>query len=262
MKKMSAVRLCLVRRSSHTATDSHAQQSEGARYFACSKIKFTRCICRRFISRLAMPLRDLPAQSGPVAVPAKKALSTRTTQTPVHSLTFHYDNARLGWNNRETKLTPATVRAQSFGKLWDQPLDGFVNGSPLQVSGINVGGQKRDVVYAATERNSVYALDAASGKVLWSRKQLAPPYHRDGVLRRVAHQFCARRSEYSGNRFEQRHDLRLRLARAGFAPAISWCGRSIFAPEKQARLAGRGARFLSQHAFCARPGMQRGACRW
>jgi outer membrane protein assembly factor BamB len=67
------------------------------------------------------------------------------------------------------------VRAQSFGKLWDQPLDGFVNGSPLQVSGINVGGQKRDVVYAATERNSVYALDAASGKVLWSRKQLAPP---------------------------------------------------------------------------------------
>jgi hypothetical protein len=47
-----AVRLCLVRRSSHTATDSHAQQAEGARYFACSKIKFTRCICRRFISRL------------------------------------------------------------------------------------------------------------------------------------------------------------------------------------------------------------------
>jgi hypothetical protein len=135
---------------------------------------------------LAMPLRDLPAQSRSAAQPAKKAVSTRTAQTPVHSLTFHYDNARLGWNNRETKLTPATVRAQSFGRLWDQPLDGFVNGSPLQVSGINVGGQKRDVVYAATERNSVYALDAASGKVLWSRKQLAPPIHSNGVLRRVA----------------------------------------------------------------------------
>ncbi|HEX8237654.1 MAG TPA: PQQ-binding-like beta-propeller repeat protein [Abditibacteriaceae bacterium] len=131
--------------------------------------------------------RELPAQSRtgnmPRAVkpasravkPASKAGLSRTAQPPVHSLTFHYDNARLGWNNRETKLTPTSVRPESFGKLWDQPLDGFVNGSPLQVSGIAVGGRKRDVVYAATERNSVYALDAATGKVLWSRRQMAPP---------------------------------------------------------------------------------------
>lgn len=132
-----------------------------------------------FTAAVTIAAHDLPAQSRSVAKPTKKvaarAAQVSVAQAPVHSLTFHYDNARLGWNNRETKLTPASVRVEKFGKLWDQPLDGFVNGSPLQVSSIAVGGQKRDVVYAATERNSVYALDAASGKVLWSRKELAPP---------------------------------------------------------------------------------------
>jgi len=94
---------------------------------------------------------------------------------PVHCLTFHYDNARLGWNSHETQLMPATVNAKNFGKLWNQELDGSVPGSPLVVSNLALGTQQRDVVFAATERNSVYALEAATGNLLWVRRELAPP---------------------------------------------------------------------------------------
>jgi outer membrane protein assembly factor BamB len=91
----------------------------------------------------------------------------------IHVLTFHGDAARLGWNRRETALTLATVQTRQFGKLWETHLDGQVYGSPLHVSGLDIGGE-RDVVFAATENNSVYAIDAASGQVLWGPKTLAP----------------------------------------------------------------------------------------
>src|SRR5207248_246515 len=83
--------------------------------------------------------------------------------------------ARLGWNAAETRLTPANIRVGSFGKLWQTPLDGGVPGSPLYVSGLILAGRKRDVVYACTDHNSVFALDAETGQVLWERKQLAVP---------------------------------------------------------------------------------------
>jgi outer membrane protein assembly factor BamB len=91
----------------------------------------------------------------------------------VNILTFHGDAARLGWNRRETALTPATVQTRQFGKLWEAHLDGQVYGSPLHVSGLDIGGE-RDVVFAATENNSVYAIDAATGQLLWGPKTLAP----------------------------------------------------------------------------------------
>jgi outer membrane protein assembly factor BamB len=97
---------------------------------------------------------------------------------PAHAvdcLTFHGDNARLGWNARETALSPATVKPGSFGKLWWRMLDGEVHGSPLVVSGMAIRGGKADVVYALTDGNSVYALDAATGAILWTRRKLAPP---------------------------------------------------------------------------------------
>jgi outer membrane protein assembly factor BamB len=90
-------------------------------------------------------------------------------------LAFHNDGARLGWNARETALTPATVKSPTFGKLWERELDGGVPGSPLYVDGLEVGGQKRAVVYATTDCNSVYALDASTGEIIWAHKRLAEP---------------------------------------------------------------------------------------
>ncbi len=88
--------------------------------------------------------------------------------------TFHGGNARLGWNDQEVILTPAAVKSRLFGKLWERPLGGKVTGSPLYVSRLEIAGHARAVVYAATDDNSISALDAANGHPLWVRRQLAP----------------------------------------------------------------------------------------
>jgi outer membrane protein assembly factor BamB len=94
-----------------------------------------------------------------------------TPAVPV--LTFHNDNARSGWNARETRLTPTTVASSAFGRAWSVAVDGEVYGSPLYVPGLTIDGHVRNVVYAATENDSVYAIDADSGKILWGPKRLA-----------------------------------------------------------------------------------------
>jgi hypothetical protein len=95
--------------------------------------------------------------------------------TGVDIPTFHGDEARLGWTASETRLMPAAVRSGAFGLLWHAPLDGSVPGSPLYASDVDVAGQKHAVVYAATDNNSVFALDAATGHTLWTRSKLREP---------------------------------------------------------------------------------------
>ena len=83
-------------------------------------------------------------------------------------LTFHNDNARTGQNLHESILTPANVNSTSFGKLFTVPMDGKVDAQPLYVSRLVIPNKgQRDVVYAATEHDSVYAFDASNGAVLW-----------------------------------------------------------------------------------------------
>jgi outer membrane protein assembly factor BamB len=83
---------------------------------------------------------------------------------PVSVTTYHYDNKRLGWNSRETLLTHTTVAPQRFGKLWSRPVDGQVYAQPLYVPGLDMGAAgTRNVVFIATEHNSVYAFDADTG---------------------------------------------------------------------------------------------------
>ena len=89
--------------------------------------------------------------------------------------TFHYDNQRTGWNSRETVLTPANVASATFGRLWSTHLDGDVCGSPLYVAGVTINGVSRDIVYAATNANTVYALDALTGRILWGPVRVARP---------------------------------------------------------------------------------------
>ena len=83
-------------------------------------------------------------------------------------LTFHNDNARSGQVAREWVLTPATVTASNFGKLMNVVLDGKVDAQPLQVSHVGFPGiNYANVVYAATEHDSVYAFDANTGRMYW-----------------------------------------------------------------------------------------------
>ncbi len=75
--------------------------------------------------------------------------------------TSQYDNARTGATLHEKILTPQNVNAQLFGKLGVFKVDGAVYAQPLYLPAIEVPGKgKHDVLYVATEHDSVYAFDA------------------------------------------------------------------------------------------------------
>ena len=98
----------------------------------------------------------------------------------VNVLTFHNDIASTGLNANETQLTPANVKVGSFGKLFATTVDGQVYAEPLIDTGITItngvntktgAAGVHDVVFVATEHDSLYAIDAgvAGGGVLWQR---------------------------------------------------------------------------------------------
>jgi len=85
----------------------------------------------------------------------------------INVTTYQYNNARTGANLNETILTPSNVNADQFGKLFTFALDGVTYAQPLYLSSVNIGGASHNVVYIATEHDSVYAIDADSGQALW-----------------------------------------------------------------------------------------------
>jgi hypothetical protein len=86
--------------------------------------------------------------------------------------TYHYDNLRTGWNQRETVLTPANVGNLRLQKL--VRLDEQVDAQPLWVAGVTIVGGKHNVLYIATENDTVFAIDAATGAILLRRKLGTP----------------------------------------------------------------------------------------
>jgi hypothetical protein len=75
--------------------------------------------------------------------------------------TSQYNNARTGATLSERILTPQNVNAQQFGKLGAFKVDGPVYAQPLYVANVSIPGKgTHDVLYVATEHDSVYAFDA------------------------------------------------------------------------------------------------------
>jgi outer membrane protein assembly factor BamB len=75
--------------------------------------------------------------------------------------------SRSGQNLTESVLTTANVTSAGFGLLRTVGVDGKVDAQPLYLSGLSIGGGTHNVVYVATEHDSVYAIDADSGSTLW-----------------------------------------------------------------------------------------------
>jgi hypothetical protein len=122
----------------------------------------------------ATGLYTAPSQPGKHTVTAKTGgrSATATVYITNHPgvFTHHNDNLRTGQNQNETVLTPANVSPATFGKLFSYSLDGIAYASPLYVANVNIRHLgARNVVYVATEHNSVYAFDAdgRQGAPLW-----------------------------------------------------------------------------------------------
>ncbi|MGH9831346.1 MAG: hypothetical protein ACREDR_49715, partial [Blastocatellia bacterium] len=98
-------------------------------------------------------------------------------------VTYHYNNQRTGWNQRETTLTPANVGPASFGVIAEVGLDDQVDAQPLVVpmqqvtAGIYTVTPTPgiyQVVYVATEGDTIYGIRASDGAVLLKRNLGTP----------------------------------------------------------------------------------------
>jgi hypothetical protein len=101
-------------------------------------------------------------------------LETRLAPANVPVLSGHYDALLTGGNTQETTLTPANVNPANFGNLFNYAVDGYTYAQPLYVPNLTVNGGTHNVVFAATEHDSVYAFDADGGGQLWQRSFINP----------------------------------------------------------------------------------------
>ncbi|HEX3352740.1 MAG TPA: immunoglobulin domain-containing protein [Terriglobales bacterium] len=111
--------------------------------------------------------------SGSVTSSAATLTVNASVASSIDVVTYHNDLARTGQNLNETILTPANVNSATFGKIRSLPVDGKVDAQPLYLAGLqNIGGGTHNVLYVATEHDSVYAFDADSGAQLWKVSML------------------------------------------------------------------------------------------
>ncbi|MGD0504780.1 MAG: pyrrolo-quinoline quinone [Steroidobacteraceae bacterium] len=106
----------------------------------------------------------LGSKTSSAAVLTVTAAATASTTDVV---TYHNDNQRTGQNLAETVLTVANVKQSAFGVLHLLAVDGKVDAQPLALSAYSIGGTVHNVVYVATEHDSVYAFDSDSATPLW-----------------------------------------------------------------------------------------------
>ncbi|MFZ0636023.1 MAG: hypothetical protein WA755_12130 [Candidatus Acidiferrales bacterium] len=82
-------------------------------------------------------------------------------------VTYHNDLSRSGLNSTESALTTTNVDFHTFGLLGSLAADGLVDAEPLYLSALTVGGVSQNVVFVATENDSVYAYNADTEASLW-----------------------------------------------------------------------------------------------
>jgi len=166
--------------------------------------------------------------------------------TPVPSPTWRYDITHQGQNTQETALTPANVNVNSFGKLFSLGVDSTVYAQPLYLPGLKMGdGQLHNVVFVATENDSIYAFDADSNggsdaSPIWkitlldAARRRYLPIRKGSRLKGTSVLQSALLAHLSSTQRQIRCTLwatRLRVA-----PISRGYTRSIFSPERSSRV--------------------------
>jgi hypothetical protein len=114
------------------------------------------------------------------AIPICLALAGKALGLGFGVHTYHNDGARTGAYTNETILTPTSVNGTDFGVKFAQPVDGYIYAQPLYLPARSIPGKGiHNVVYVATEHNSVYAFDAddndsSNSNPLWVRHLTDP----------------------------------------------------------------------------------------
>ncbi len=83
--------------------------------------------------------------------------------------TYHNNKSRNGVNSQEYVLAPSNVTANTFGKLFSCVVDGAIYAQPLWVPNLMVGAAQHNVIFVATQHDSLYAFDADASpcSTLW-----------------------------------------------------------------------------------------------
>src|SRR5436189_1835864 len=131
------------------------------------------------MSRKLSPVRRLRQRgqrrpSHRVSRAVLECLEPRLVLSNVPVLSGHHDGLPSGANTQEAILTPANVNPSNFGALFNYAVDGYTYAQPLYVPNLAIAGGTHNVVFAATEHDSVYAFDADGGGQLWRRSFLDP----------------------------------------------------------------------------------------
>jgi hypothetical protein len=100
-------------------------------------------------------------------------LVTVTPPTLIDYTQYKGDIGGTGANMNEVLLAPANLNSSHFGMAWSFTADGAVSAQPLYVHGLTINGVTHNVLFVATNNDSLYALDASSGKQIWKRSFLA-----------------------------------------------------------------------------------------
>jgi uncharacterized protein YjdB len=129
---------------------------------------------------VAVGTTEITATLGSVVSPNDLLTVGVASTSAVDVVTHHYDAARTGTNTQETILTPTNVNSTTFGKVAEFSVDGQIDGQLLYLHQVTIpGAGTKDVLYFATENDSVYAVDAdsisgAAATVLWKTRALPP----------------------------------------------------------------------------------------
>ncbi|MEP6549053.1 MAG: PQQ-binding-like beta-propeller repeat protein [Gammaproteobacteria bacterium] len=87
-------------------------------------------------------------------------------------LTYKNDLNRSGQNLTESALNLTNVASATFGLLRTLSVNGKVDAQPLYLSKFNVAGTVHNMVFVATEHDTVYAFDVDTGAIVWQRSLL------------------------------------------------------------------------------------------